>query len=324
MNLNYALSLHRSPAASVPSFPSVRPPPIGRDAGRTSSSPSIMTFEFLPFLSTVFGWIYFLCWSLSFYPQPILNFQRRSTSGTTIDFPLLNNLGFLAYLVSNLAFYYSPLIRAQYAARHHGLAPTVQFNDIAFAAHALLLSLVIITQYWRPIWGFPPSKGVRPSRAILGVAAGCMTGVLVAVFIVLSSPPRNDTGPAGAAAWTWLDAVYAVGYVKVVVTVIKYTPQLVANYRNRSTRGWAIGGILLDFAGGVLSLAQLVIDSSLQGDWSGVTGNPVKFALGNVSILYDMAFFTQHWVLYRDARGKAEERDSLLGRQRDEEDRRID
>lgn len=47
----------------------------------------------LNLLSGVFGWIYFLCWSASFYPQSILNYQRKSTSGTTIDFPLINCLG---------------------------------------------------------------------------------------------------------------------------------------------------------------------------------------------------------------------------------------
>jgi cystinosin len=48
---------------------------------------------FLSVLSLAFGWIYTICWSMSFYPQPILNLRRRSTSGTTIDFPLINCLG---------------------------------------------------------------------------------------------------------------------------------------------------------------------------------------------------------------------------------------
>jgi hypothetical protein len=45
------------------------------------------------FLSAVFGWIYTAAWSLSFYPQPLLNRRRKSTSGTTIDFPFINSLG---------------------------------------------------------------------------------------------------------------------------------------------------------------------------------------------------------------------------------------
>lgn len=48
---------------------------------------------FLSFLSALFGWVYTLAWSASFYPQPLLNFSRRSTSGTTVDFPLVNILG---------------------------------------------------------------------------------------------------------------------------------------------------------------------------------------------------------------------------------------
>lgn len=48
---------------------------------------------FLAFLSGLFGWVYFLCWSASFYPQSVLNWRRQSTSGTTVDFPFLNVLG---------------------------------------------------------------------------------------------------------------------------------------------------------------------------------------------------------------------------------------
>lgn len=58
--------------------------------------------------------------------------------------------------------------------------------------------------------------------------------------------------------------------------------------------------ILLDFIGGVLSLAQLIIDSALQADWSGITGNPVKFLLSIVSLFFDVLFLMQHYVLYRE------------------------
>ena len=46
-------------------------------------------------------------------------------------------------------------------------------------------------------------------------------------------------------------------------------------------------------------MAQLVLDSSLQSDWSGITGNPVKLLLGNVSIFFDAIFCIQHYLLYR-------------------------
>ncbi|KAK3325703.1 hypothetical protein B0H66DRAFT_599852 [Apodospora peruviana] len=279
-----------------------------------------MDDDFLRFLSALFGWVYFTCWSLSFYPQSILNFRRRSTSGSTVDFPFINILGFFAYTVSNLAFYYSPLIRAQYAARHKGLTPTVQFNDITFAAHGLFMSFVVSSQYFfSRLWCFTPSHGNRPSRFVLGIISGCVVGVLLVIFVVLGSPERDST--TSLSAWAWLDVIYAVSYVKMIVTVIKYTPQVMFNYRNRSTVGWSIQQILLDFSGSLLSIAQQAIDSYLQRDWSGITGNPVKFSLGNISLIYNAIFMVQHWVLYPDAEGKSEENDALLGRSAEEETR---
>lgn len=240
-----------------------------------------------------------------------LAFSRPSILTATHEALTLVSSGFLAYLVSNLAFYYSPVIRNEYAARNKDHTPTVAFNDVIFAAHALLLSLITTSQYIPGLWGFAPSLSSRPSKFITGIATGCITGVVIVIVIIARSvsgsahiDPRTD--------WCWLDAVYAIGYVKLVITLIKYTPQIVANFKNRSTKGWSIVQILLDFSGGVLSIAQLAIDSYLQGDWSGITGNPVKFALGNVSMLYDLVFFTQHYVLYRGSDGKAEERDALL------------
>lgn len=84
-----------------------------------------------------------------------------------------------------------------------------------------------------------------------------------------------------------------------IITVVKYIPQVITNYKNQSTHGWAISMILLDFTGGILSIAQLGIDSYLQKDWSGVTGNPIKLLLGNISIFFDIIFMVQHFCLYK-------------------------
>lgn len=87
--------------------------------------------------------------------------------------------------------------------------------------------------------------------------------------------------------------------MKLLITVVKYIPQAWSNYRAKSTTGWAIDTILLDFVGGVLSLVQLIIDSALQADWSGISGNPVKLGLSLVSLFFDVVFLMQHYVLYR-------------------------
>ena len=43
--------------------------------------------------SSCLGWAYFSCWSLSFYPQTVLNIERRSVVGLSFDFALLNFVG---------------------------------------------------------------------------------------------------------------------------------------------------------------------------------------------------------------------------------------
>jgi cystinosin len=98
--------------------------------------------------------------------------------------------------------------------------------------------------------------------------------------------------------------IYIFSYIKLVITVVKYVPQAWMNYKRQSTLGWNINQILLDLTGGVLSLVQLIMDSSLQSDWSGITGNPVKLFLGNITIISDLIFITQHYILYRGAESK--------------------
>ncbi|KAG6284587.1 hypothetical protein E4U46_006913 [Claviceps purpurea] len=262
--------------------------------------------------------------------------------------------GFLAYFLSSLALYASPLIRAQYASRHENLTPTVQPNDIAFALHALLASALTVSQYLcRSWWGIRYSVGAKPSRFIMGVAGGSFVGVAVVWLLTVrdAAAAAAAAGTAGvlgvrdgvvgsasasgvggvatgvrvnpATSWCELDIVYALGHVKLIISLIKLWPQILANYRNKSTRGWSVWQVVLDLVGGVLSTAQQGIDSYLQGHWSGITGNPIKFALGNISFVYDGIFLAQHYVLYR-GEGGDEDREALLRREGDEEEEEED
>ena len=76
--------------------------------------------------------------------------------------------------------------------------------------------------------------------------------------------------------------------MKLVITLVKYMPQVIANYKRQSTVGWSSGQVVFDFIGGILSITQLVVDSSLQNDWSGLINNPTKLGLGMITILFDL------------------------------------
>ena len=91
--------------------------------------------------------------------------------------------------------------------------------------------------------------------------------VYISENAISSGTPGDSTE-----GWGWIDTIYAFGYVKIIATTVKYCPQVYMNYKRKSTVGWSIWQILLDFTGGILSLLQLVIDSALQADWSGLYG----------------------------------------------------
>ena len=153
--------------------------------------------EVLRVLSAFLGVVYTLSWSLSFYPQVFLNIRRRSTTGTTPSFPILNVLGFCCYSVSTAAFLFSPSIRKQYEDRHRGTENTVRWNDFAFAVHALMLSALTLSQYWSSLWGFEQRKW-RVGTVIWGVVGGSISGVLWMIIMVGIRPDKG---------WQWLDVV---------------------------------------------------------------------------------------------------------------------
>lgn len=174
--------------------------------------------------------------------------------------------------------------------------PTVRFNDLAFGVHAVALVAITYSQFYPRLWGFEVSHLQRASRPVVGIVVGSILSVIaVSTFVLIKSGLQQQD----ALDWAWIDVIYVFGYIKLIATFVKYIPQAWMNFKRKSTSGWSIGQILFDVTGGVLSLLQLVIDASFQGDWSGITGNPLKLGLAEVSIFFDLIFITQHYVLYR-------------------------
>ena len=230
--------------------------------------------------SAALGGLYFVAWSVSFWPQVLLNRQRKTTVGLSPDFAILNAFAFAAYSAYTVSLYASPRVRHQYK-RHHDHAPEVRFADVLFCLHALLLSSVTVGQiaYYD---GFAKQAPSRPAR--YGLAA-------LVLYV----------GGTAVVSHEALQILYALSYCKMAVTFCKYLPQLLLNYRRRSTVGWPVDNILLDFTGGALSTLQLILDCADQHDWSGISGDVVKFGLGVTSMVFDVLFLVQHYVLYRPA-----------------------
>ena len=250
-------------------------------------------------ISASIGYVYFLAWSVSFYPQVVSNFKRRATTGLSPDFCVLNVLGFACYTAYNVTFFWSTAIQEEYRKRHGQDAEiTVQSNDVAFAVHALILSSVTVLQI---VYYGNGIRSLRLSRPIALVFAGIVSVCAInAGLVVVFGGSDDDEHPT----FNWLNFLYLLSFVKIGISLIKYIPQVVLNIQRKSTVGWSIWNILLDFTGGCLSIMQLVLDCADMKDFSGITGNPAKFGLGFVSIIFDLIFMVQHYCLYvEDGRG---------------------
>ncbi|SMQ53846.1 unnamed protein product [Zymoseptoria tritici ST99CH_1A5] len=267
--------------------------------------------QVLGVVSWLCGWGYFTLWSLSYYPQPLLNFSRKSTEGLTFDYPVLNVLGSACYTISSATLLFSSTVRAQYADRHPASPePTVRFNDFCYAMHSFLLCAVVFSQFWpglwrwRNIWVSNDRTGKREmSRVTAVLITGSGMAVVASISFAVASAGLATDNAAHGITWEWIDVISTISTLKLVITVFKYAPQILSNHRRRSTRGFTIVGVVLDAGGGILSLVQLVVDCSRQADWSGLSGNPLKLGLAVLSLLADVVFVLQHFWLYRERGG---------------------
>lgn len=144
-------------------------------------------------------------WSASFYPQPLLNWRRKSTEGLTVDFPALNVVGFVSYSISTASFLFSPEIRRQYALRHpRSPEPTVRLNDFVFAAHAMVLVALTYSQFYPFLWKFHVPKGQKTSTVVRIIVAG---SAIVVVLGAVRAVANHGNGDSAARLWSWIDVV---------------------------------------------------------------------------------------------------------------------
>lgn len=247
-----------------------------------------MASEYLKVFSAIIGWIYFFAWSFSFYPQWILNFRKKSVAGFSLEFALLNVSGFFFYsLYSVGGFTYS----------HLGTG-TVEPNDLLFALHAFFFASVQFTQ------AFIYERGQQKNFALWAVVLLICEWITLGVVFLLEG--AIDVGRLPVS----FNCFRVAGYNKALISFLKYIPQVYLNYSRKSTAGWSIINIMLDFTGGSLSILQQVIDMVYKGvngeGWNffgsgGDAFNIVKFLLGVMSCFFDTIFLIQHFILYPHA-----------------------
>ncbi|ERE68798.1 cystinosin-like protein [Cricetulus griseus] len=242
--------------------------------------------KIISIINQVIGWIYFMAWSVSFYPQVIQNWRRKSVVGLSFDFLALNLTGFVAYSVFNIGLLWVPCIQEQFLLKYPNGVNPVNSNDVFFSLHAVFLTLIVILQC---------CLYERGNQYVSWPSIGFL--VLAWLFVLVTMIV------AAVGVTTWLQFLFCFSYIKLAVTLIKYFPQAYMNFYYKSTEGWSIGSVLLDFTGGSFSLLQMFLQSYNNDQWTLIFGDPTKFGLGVFTIFFDVVFFIQHFCLYRKKPG---------------------
>jgi len=164
-------------------------------------------------------------------------------TGLSFDYEFYNILGFTCMSLYTAFFYWSPSIRSEYQARNNGSLPTVTVNDVFFGFHAVILTIVHLSQI-----AIYDRGNQKVSWFAIFVIGGSATAALIWTFVAAGGHSQ------------WIDVLYYLSYIKLGLTFIKYLPQVYMNWKRKSTVGWNIVNILLDLTGGSLSVAQLLID----------------------------------------------------------------
>lgn len=237
--------------------------------------------------SSIMGWTYFFMWAISFYPQAVTNYKNGSSIGLKSDKLAYDLIGFECMVIYESSMYFSSYTRKLYRDDHDGNSPEVEVNDVWFAIHSLILTFVVIGQMvhydgWKQ-W---------PTKVAVAICSTLISLQLFGLGVLVVY--GRDIHAISYLAW-----LYLLSAIKVLITFLKFLPQVLHNYERKSTRGWSMPGTIMDLIGSVLSIAQLLLDCYFMKDWKGVEGNFIKLGLGVISGTYDVIFIIQHYILYR-------------------------
>lgn len=225
----------------------------------------------IDYVITGLGVAYTIIWSLSFYFQAHLIYKVKHAGGYSLDFQILNIIGFGFYSVSNI--YYLMTNESSFSS----------IMDLAFAVHAFLISVVIMAQtFYYPRYA---NKGHTSVYLIIGLVI-----IMTLIYYYLN---ENYVHGKGKDVWIFM------GLSKSLISTTKYMYQIFLNYERQTCHGFSISNIKLDISGGSLSLTQDLLKIFVLGiDIFSEKSNIPKFVLSIVVIFFDLAFFFQYYVLY--------------------------
>ena len=218
-------------------------------------------------IEDIFEVINVIFWAASYYILIYDIIKTNTGDGFSIDYQLLAISSSIYYAVYSISIVFN------------GEQTFITITDAIFAFHGVIAGIMVL------IVTFVYPRNIN--KLDISVLAILMIGLSMILLYYLIGiyggyAPLNDL---------WL----FIGISKVIITTVKYTYQVLLNYDRKSTYGFAIGNIYLDFFGSLASVIQLSIEFYLIENY---VINIAKVLLTSVSIVMDIVLFFQHYILY--------------------------
>lgn len=158
------------------------------------------------FITHIFGLIYLVSWSLSFYPQAWENLRRKNVKGFSFEFAILHAIAYLFYTI----YTYTGRIDS------HSATGVVVIADVLFSTHGFMLTAVHLTQCLIYRRGGENRYPKRWCLIFLGVELS-----LITFFFLLEIN--------GVQMPLYMQTQMMCGYGLVITIVCKYTAQFYYN-----------------------------------------------------------------------------------------------
>ena len=107
----------------------------------------------------------------------------------------------------------------------------VQLNDVVFSVHAWLATLITGAQC------------IFLNRGGQKISQPCLMFMFILILVIMISCSLSI-----AKTISWLTCLNILSYQKLLISLVKYVPQLIMNFRRKSTVGWSTANILLDLS----------------------------------------------------------------------------
>ena len=170
----------------------------------------------LKYAAQIVGWIYFVCWTVGYYPQIYLNFRRKSVVGLSFDMTCMEFLGSLEYFLYTIMLYCDAALQKYFHSFEHqhlnDQDNTVKLTDVVFASHGLVMASITVLQII-----FYDKGSQRLSKITVGLCGLASLGFVV-LLIIAAAVKRHSL------SWLALALIYA-GYAKSFLSGINVSHQ---------------------------------------------------------------------------------------------------